>query len=69
MITAIEQIDTFYLNYSYDLNKLINNIKDELRMEGSLILNNESINLNKEFIDLILNSINLKKLFIKDKKL
>lgn len=66
MITAIEQIDTFYINYSYELIKLINSIKDELKMEGSKILNNESLNLNEEFIDLILNSIDLKKMYIKD---
>ena len=66
MITALEQIDTFYINYSYELIKLINSIKDELKMEGSQILSNEKMNFNEEFIDLILNSVDLKKMYIKD---
>ena len=66
MITAQEQIDLFYNKYSYKLVLLLEELKNDLEMESSPILNNTKSNLSYEFIQLFLDNIDLKKMYIKD---
>ena len=69
MITAQEQIDLFYSKYTIDLLDLYREIKNKCQHHGAPILNNENNNSQNEFIDLILENTDLKKLFIKHYKM
>jgi hypothetical protein len=69
MITSQEQIDLFYNKYNIDLLDLFIEIKNKCQHYGLPILNNEKNNSQNEFIDLILENTDLKKLFIKHYKM
>ena len=69
MITKEEQIQLFYDKYSIDLLDLIQDINKICEDNNLPILNNKSQNFQQDFIDLILENINLKKLYINNYKL
>lgn len=61
-ISINEQIDFFNTTYSYELIQLLEKIKNNY---GETILNKHNRNMSAEFIDLILHSLDLKKLYLK----
>lgn len=64
MITSEEQIDLFLSLYTLDLMDLLNEIKDKLDFSGTPILNNLQNDYNNDFVDLILEHVDLKKLYL-----
>ena len=64
MITKEEQIQLFYNKYSNELIDLLYEIKKHCEQNGLPILNDLSKNHQADFIDLILENVNLKKMFL-----
>lgn len=64
MITSEEQIDLFLSLYTLDLMDLLKEIKDKLDFSGTPILNNLQNDYNNDFVDLILEHVDLKKLYL-----
>ena len=62
MITAEEQIDLFYNKYSYELIKLFDEIKAS--KADSIVLGKCNNNTISEFVDLILNNVDLKQMWM-----
>ncbi len=62
MITAEEQIDLFYNKYSYELIKLFEQIKER---SDTVVLSQCDNNTISDFIDLILNNVDLKRMWLK----
>ena len=58
IVTAYEQIDFFQTMFSYDLIKLLDRLKDDNSHAG--ILNKLDKNAYADFIDLIMNNVDLK---------
>ena len=67
MITAEEQIDLFHNKYTYDLIKLFDEIKEH--HSNTILLGKCDRHTLSDFIELILNNIDLKKMFLKHYKL
>ena len=67
MITAEEQIDLFHNKYTYDLIKLFDELKKD--HSNTILLGKCNRNTKSDFIELILNNIDLKKMFLKHYKL
>lgn len=63
MITLEEQIDLFNTIYQDDFINFINNIIEELNYTAKPIMNNITIPMHSDFIELIINNINLKKMY------
>ena len=61
MITAQEQIDLFYNKYSYELIKLFDEIKSS--KGDTIVLGKCNNNTISEFVDLILNNVDLKRMW------
>ena len=64
MITIQEQKDLFYNKYSTELLDLYRVISENCDKYKLPILNNEKPNNLDEFIDLILENVNLKQMFL-----
>lgn len=64
MITIQEQKDLFYNKYSTELLDLYRLISENCDKYKLPILNNEKQNNLDEFIDLILENVNLKQMFL-----
>jgi hypothetical protein len=64
MITIQEQKDLFYNKYSTELLDLYRVISENCDKYKLPILNNEKQNNLDEFIDLILENVNLKQMFL-----
>ena len=60
-VTAYEQIDFFQTMFSYDLIKLLDRLKDDNSHAG--ILNKLDKNAYADFIDLIMNNVDLKQFY------
>lgn len=58
IVTAYEQIDFFQTAFSYDLIKLLDRLSNDNSHAG--ILNKLDRNAYSEFIDLIMNNVDLK---------
>ena len=69
MITKEEQISLFYDKYNIDLLDLLEKLKEHCDTYKLPLLNNLSNNHQSDFIDLILENVNLKKNFINHYKL
>ena len=64
MITAEEQIDLFLSLYTLDLMDLLKEIKDKLDTNGIPILNNLQGDYTNEFVELILENADIKKIYL-----
>ena len=62
MITAQEQIDLFYNKYTYEIIKLFDEIKAS--KGDTLVLGKCNNNTVSEFLDLILNNVDLKQMWM-----
>ena len=67
MITAQEQIDLFYNKYTYELIKLFDEIKSS--KGDTIVLGKCNNNTISEFVDLILNNVDLKRMWVDHYKL
>jgi hypothetical protein len=64
MITSEEQIDLFLSLNTLDLMDLLKEIKDKLDFSGTPILNNLQNDYNNDFVELILEHVDLKKFYL-----
>ena len=67
MITAEEQINLFHNKYTDDLIKLLEELKKD--HSNTILLGKCNRDTISDFIELILNNIDLKKMFLKHYKL
>jgi hypothetical protein len=64
MITVEEQIDYFLSKYSIELMDFLDNIDYILKQNCIPILNNKKKDYNNEFVELIMEFVDLKKLYL-----
>lgn len=68
MITAEEQIDFFLSKYSIDLIEFLKQVDESFKQNAIPILNNKKQDFNNEFVELIMEFVDLKKLYLKTHK-
>ena len=68
MITQTEQIELFHTLHDTNLLDLLSNIEDICKNEALPILNLKNQDISLKFIELILNNIDLKKMFLQHYK-
>jgi len=66
MITTEDQIEFFRNYYSYDLTELLNKLKE--KYQNLKLLNKVSKETNSDFVDLITENIDLKKMYLQHLK-
>jgi hypothetical protein len=66
MITAEDQIDFFQNYYSYELIELLNKLQEKYKHFN--LLNNVSKETTCDFVDLIAENIDLKKMYLQNLK-